>query len=177
MYVVKGSNKEYGVNKSVEKEKRLKIMARLCHGKVLEFGCGNGTSSAVIRNHGLVVGVDINGEKINEAKQNYSDISFIQSDVLNLAFSPETFDTVVLPEILEHVSEEAGDRMLKIAWKLLKQSGRLIVSVPNDNCIPHINHIRQFKKRSLHSILQKYGEPKLVIEQPYKWLMMYVDKK
>ncbi len=137
MYVVKRSNKEHGVNKSIEK--RLKITAQLCHGKVLELGCGNGTSSAVIRNHGLVVvGVDMNGEKINEAKQNYSDISFIQSDVLNLAFSPETFDTVVLPEILEHVSEETGHSMLDTAWKLLKLSGRLIVSVPNENCIPHI---------------------------------------
>lgn len=175
MYVKKRSGEKQKLNRS--KLNRIRATVGLCRGKVLELGCGEGNVTEEIRNQGFeVTGVDMNAEKIEMAQHRCPDISFIQSDVLKLSLPQGSFDTIILPEILEHVTEETGNKMLDIAWRLLKTQGRLIVSVPNENCIPHPNHIRQFDIYSLKALLSKYGKPYTSIEQPYKWLMMYVDK-
>ena len=66
--------------------------------------------------------------------------------------------------------------MLVKAWKLLAPGGRLIVSVPNQDCVPHPNHVREFDRRSLKKVLGRWGRPRLITDQPYKWLMMTVEK-
>jgi 2-polyprenyl-3-methyl-5-hydroxy-6-metoxy-1,4-benzoquinol methylase len=140
MYVKKRSGEERALNRS--QVNRIRATVNLCRGKVLELGCGNGYLTEEIRNQGLeVTGVDMNGEKIERAQHRFPGISFIQSDVLKLSLPPGSYDTVILPEILEHVTEEVGNKMLEIAWRLLKTQGRLIVSVPNENCIPLWNTI------------------------------------
>lgn len=159
-------------------EKRCNVTAGLCNGKVVEFGCGRGLLTKQIHDLGLeIIGIDKNPQKISEAKRNYEGVKFILADVLELKFEYDSFDTVILPEILEHVSEAVGSKMLNIAWNILKTTGRLIVSVPNENCIPSRNHIRIFNRVSLNAILSRFGKPTLVTEQPYKWLIMYVDKR
>ena len=173
MYVKKNSAKEK--NKTIAK--RMNIMAKLCKGKVIEFGCGRGLLAKKVHDLGLeITGVDICGKKIDEAKNNFPDIKFTKANVLELNFSLNSFDTVLLPEILEHIAEDAGDKILNMAWNILKPGGRMIVSVPNNQCIPSLNHIRLFTKDSLSTLLECFGKPKLVTAQPYKWLMMYVDK-
>jgi 2-polyprenyl-3-methyl-5-hydroxy-6-metoxy-1,4-benzoquinol methylase len=176
MYIDKSDGKGPEANRA--KESRMLVMSALCRGRVLEFGCGTGVLSGKIRDRGLeVIGVDRNKEKIDQARLIHEDIRFILNDVLELSLPARSFDTVILPEILEHVSEEQGDIMLKIAWELLEQGGRMIVSVPNENLIPHPNHIRIFNRHSLAAILSFFGKPVSVTEQPYKWLMMYVEKE
>jgi 2-polyprenyl-3-methyl-5-hydroxy-6-metoxy-1,4-benzoquinol methylase len=175
MYVKKRSGEERELNRS--KVNRIRATVNLCRGKVLELGCGKGYLTEEIRNQGFeVTGVDMNVEKIEKAQHRCPDISFIQSNVLKLSLPPGSFDTVILPEILEHIPEGTGNKMLDTAWRLLKNQGRLIVSVPNENCIPHPNHVRQFDMHSLKSLLSRYGKPYMSLDQPYKWLIMYVDK-
>lgn len=176
MYVGKHTREKSNLNSA--KDNRMHVISTLCHGRVLELGCGSGILTKRIRDRGLeVIGVDKNAEKINQACSTHEDIRFIQSDVLKLSLPVKSFDTVILPEILEHVPEEIGNKMFEVAWRLLKPEGRMIVSVPNENCIPHPNHIRCFTRHSLKSLLTTFGKPVLITEQPYKWLMMYVEKK
>ncbi len=175
MYV-KNQPQETRKNKTIEK--RMQVTARLCRGRVVELGCGRGLLTKKIHDLGLeVVGVDKSGNKINEARHNFPDIEFIEAGILALSLPPNSFDTALLPEILEHVCENVGDKMVDIAWDFLKPGGRLIVSVPNNNCIPNQKHIRLFTRHSLCVFLSRFGKPKLATEQPYKWLMMYVDKQ
>lgn len=175
MYVKKRSGEEKELKRSTVN--RIQATVNLCKGNVLELGCGKGYLTEEIHNQRFkVTGVDMNVEKIERAQHRCPDISFIQSDILNLSLPSESFDTVILPEILEHVPERTGNRILDIAWRLLSVQGRLIVSVPNENCIPHPNHVRQFDMHSLKSLLIRYGKPFVSLDQPYKWLMMYVDK-
>jgi 2-polyprenyl-3-methyl-5-hydroxy-6-metoxy-1,4-benzoquinol methylase len=174
MYVRKNPVKEK--NKTVAK--RIEVTAELCRGKVIEFGCGRGLLTKKVHDQGLeIIGVDICGKKIIEARSKFPNIEFIQADVLELHLSMDSFDTVLLPEILEHVPEDTGNTMLNMAWDILKPGGRLIVSVPNNQCIPSLNHIRLFTRDSLSTLLENFGKPNIVTEQPYKWLMMYVDKE
>ncbi len=156
---------------------RYRVIADLCAGAVIELGCGPGELSSTIAECGLsVVGVDKNLEKIGQARKRYPHIEFIEADILSLPHAGKSYDTVVLSEVLEHVSEEAGDRMLSTAWSFVAPGGRLIVSVPNEDCVPHANHIREFDQKSLKRLLDRLGRPVLVTEQPFKYLLMYVDR-
>ena len=115
-------------------------------------------------------------EKIRRARKEHPGIPFMACDILGLSLPPESFDTVVLAEVLEHVPEKDGDAMLDKAWSLLRAGGRLIVSVPNEDCVPHPHHVRLFDRRSLRKLLASFGKPRLIADQPYKWLLMIVRK-
>jgi 2-polyprenyl-3-methyl-5-hydroxy-6-metoxy-1,4-benzoquinol methylase/streptomycin 6-kinase len=157
---------------------RLRVISRLCRGEVIELGCGKGHLSKAIRDRARqVIGVDMNAKSIQRAKRLYRQIPFICSDIRNLTFPAASFDTAVLSEVLEHVSDTTGEEILAKAWDLIRPGGRMVVSVPNEDSIHHPNHVRQFNARSLKAMLKQYGNPKLVADQPYKWLVAYVDHR
>lgn len=164
-----------GVDRMVRR--RLVVTNRLCKGRVLELGCGRGLLPRMVHEGGLpAVGIDLNHAKLRAAREHFPGGHFIRADIRAVPLPERTFDTVLLPEVLEHVPDEAGDRMLAEAWRLLRPGGRLVVSVPNEDCIPHPHHVRTFDRGKLRRILAPFGRPRLVTDQPYKWLMMYVDK-
>jgi SAM-dependent methyltransferase len=156
---------------------RYRVTARLCRGRVVDLGCGEGHFAGVLAARGLeVVAVDRSASKIEAARACYPGVAFILSDIRRLDLPDASFDTAVLAEVLEHADEAAGDEILATAWRLLRPGGRLIVSVPNRDCVRHPNHVREFDRRGLKSMLAPFGRPRLVTDQPYKWLMMYVEK-
>jgi hypothetical protein len=157
---------------------RYHATAQLCRGRVIELGCGEGHLAGVISDSGLeVVGVDHSARKIRQARVAYPSVAFVESDILALDASDGPFDTAVLAEVLEHVDEPTGAAMLAKAWSLLRPAGRLVVSVPNEGAVPHRHHIRRFNRRSLEALLRSFGRPVLVTDQPFRWLMAYVDKQ
>jgi SAM-dependent methyltransferase len=156
---------------------RYRATARLCRGRVVELGCGEGHLARMIHERGHeVVGVDLAAGKIAEACRLHPGIRFMRCDIRDVDLPDEHFDTVILAEVLEHVDDEVGGEILVRAWRLLAPGGRLIVSVPNEHMIPHPNHVREFDRRSLRRLLEPLGRPRTVDEQPYKWLMLYVEK-
>jgi SAM-dependent methyltransferase len=158
--------------------RRLAVTRNLCRGEVVELGCGRGFLPRMLHARGLpVIGLDLNPDKLRAAREHFPQGNFVRGDILALPLSARTFDTVLLPEVLEHVPEEVGERMLAGAWELVRPGGRLVVSVPNEDCIPHPNHVRTFSRGTLRRTLAPFGRPRLVTDQPYKWLMMYVDKE
>lgn len=153
------------------------VIADRCRGRVLELGCGPGFLTRAIADRGLpVVGVDKSADKIRLARARCPGIAFLQADILALTDEETVYDTVVLAEVLEHVPEEVSRKMLEIAWSLLSPGGRLIVSVPNEDCVPHRNHLQRFSRRSLAQLLESFGRPRLVTEQPFKYLLMTVER-
>jgi 2-polyprenyl-3-methyl-5-hydroxy-6-metoxy-1,4-benzoquinol methylase len=156
---------------------RYRVTARLCRGKVIELGCGEGYLASFISKRGLeVVGVDHSAAKIRRALEIHPHIQFAEGDIRDLGLPDQGFDTVVLAEVLEHIPEGPGAAMLATAWRLLKPGGRLVVSVPNEDCVPHHNHVREFDRRSLKRLLRPLGRARTVTDQPYRWLLMTVEK-
>lgn len=157
---------------------RYRVTARLCRGRVIELGCGEGHLTKLVHDRGLeAVGVDLSRAKIRRAREAHPEVTFLEGDILTLSLPDESFDTAILAEVLEHVPEPAGDAMLERAWRLLRPGGRLIVSVPYEDCIPHRNHVRQFDRRGLQRTLRRFGRPRMVADQPFKWLLMHVEKE
>ncbi len=176
MLVYRPSSARPRINRN--ERNRFRVTAKLCRGRVIELGCGEGHLSNLVHRRGHeVVGVDLSEAKIRRARVLYPGIDFLANDIRNISLPRESFDTVILAEVLEHVPEDVGSEILRIGWELVRPGGRFIVSVPNENCIPHPHHVRQFSKRDLAGILETLGKPKLVVEQPFQWLLMRVQKR
>ena len=75
-----------------------------------------------------VFGIDLNKENINFARSHYrnANLKFMHGDALS-ALPNETFDVIILSNILEHIDKRVG--FLKKIIKQLKPK-RLIIRVP-----------------------------------------------
>lgn len=156
---------------------RVAATARKCHGRVLELGSGRGHLSAAIAGTGAqVLGIELNAQKVAEACALYPDIEFRQGDILDLGSGLGQFDTVVIAEVLEHVPDEIGRRMTDIAWKCVAPGGRLVVSTPYEDMVPHDNHVTEFSAAGLSKLLARYGPVHRCDDQPLRWLLAFVDK-
>jgi len=118
--------------------KRLKFIAKhiKCldpkECKVLDIGCGNGNISIYLGSLGYhVLGVDISEKAIDKANRlnTLPNVSFRVMSAEDLIATDPTYDVVICSEVLEHL--ENPDKLIKVIDILLKQNGKLIVTVPN----------------------------------------------
>ena len=98
--------------------------------RVIDVGCGKGAVAYDLasRTGAIVLGVDINPMSIEIAKNKYihKDLQFEVADALELSVG-ERFDTVVLSNVLEHVSERV--QFLK-QLQLKTNCKRFLIRVP-----------------------------------------------
>ena len=99
--------------------------------KVLDIGCGNGFMDYDIVNqvpNVQVFGIDLNKENINFARSHYrhANLKFMHGDALN-ALPNDTFDVVILSNVLEHI-----EKRIEFLKKIIKQLKPkcLIIRVP-----------------------------------------------
>ena len=108
-----------------QKERTEKIAER-CEGKVLDAGAGDGYITNLIKKKGFeVVGLEISDKRIKNAKEKYT-LDFVKGDVNNLPFPDNSFDTVVVSEVLEH-TDNIGQG-LKEAIRVAKK--KVILTLP-----------------------------------------------
>ena len=97
---------------------------------VLEAGCGSGAMANWLEKkwNAAVVGVDLSLFGLTNARKKYSP-HFVQSDLEMLPLKSNTFDTVLLFDVLEHVVYPQS--MFKEFFRVLKKGGYLIIISPN----------------------------------------------
>jgi len=103
--------------------------------KTLDLGCGEGIFCIELARRGIdVTGIDISQEAINHAKINAKSlklrIPFIVSGAEKLPFEDKSFDQVICLDVLEHVDDPI--KVIKNIRKILREGGRLIITVPNE---------------------------------------------
>jgi ubiquinone/menaquinone biosynthesis C-methylase UbiE len=119
---------------------------------ILDAGCGDGVQAGRIAEAYKVVGVDLSPTRTKRAKKRVINGKFIVGDLYNLPFKSNTFDIVVLGEIIEHLHEP--EKALLEINQSLKPNGYLIVdTVSRSNAIDvfllflmKINHLKTFLK-------------------------------
>ncbi|UCF08749.1 MAG: methyltransferase domain-containing protein [Thermoplasmata archaeon] len=91
---------------------------------ILDVGCGTGAVTLDIAqlSGGEVIGIDIDPEKLEEARRALADIpnvKLMEGDVVDLPFEDEIFDLVVFNIVLMHVKEQqrAVDEMARVTQK------------------------------------------------------------
>lgn len=112
---------------------RYAFASRFAAGRrALDLGCGTGYGAAELsRTAESVVGIDVSGEAIAWARQNFQlpNLSFIAASACDVPQPPESFDLVTAFEVIEHLPDWRA--LLAEIRRLLSAQGIAIVSTPN----------------------------------------------
>ncbi|MDF2987374.1 MAG: glycosyltransferase [Eubacterium sp.] len=128
---------------------------------VLEAPCGFGYGAAYLSKicrH--VEALDIADENIAFSKQafNRKNINWRNGDVTRLPYDADTFDIYVSYEVFEHLPVDTALCHIKEGYRVLKKSGKLLISTPNRLMRKNIKnpfHIKEYDFSEFNSILKK----------------------
>ncbi|MGB8216466.1 MAG: class I SAM-dependent methyltransferase [Candidatus Methanoperedens sp.] len=97
---------------------------KYAYGNILDMGCGNKPYAHIFREE-KYIGIDL---PVSESANKEDKKADIHGSVLELPFRPNSFDTVISLQVLEHVPEP--QKMLEEAYRVLKKDGCLILTAP-----------------------------------------------
>jgi len=101
-------------------------------GRVLDFGCGEGTVFDLLRQKNIdYVGLEISEEGARKSRAKGATVVVVDPMEKKLPFNDHEFDYVLLLDVLEHNLEP--EILLSEAKRVAKN---IIVSVPNFNSLP-----------------------------------------
>jgi 2-polyprenyl-3-methyl-5-hydroxy-6-metoxy-1,4-benzoquinol methylase len=141
---------------------------------VLDLGCGNGSFSDALREHGLdVAGLDHSESGIAIAKRRYPGVRFAQHDITQPLPSEHTgnYDAVVSVEVVEHLL--LPRMLLRNAALALRPGGLLVLTTPYHGYLKNLaialsdgfdahwhplrdyGHIKFFSKATLRELLRE----------------------
>jgi SAM-dependent methyltransferase len=116
-------------------ERRLDVLARLAGSpasrRILDAGCGSGVYvEALIAGGADAYGVEFDGEAVTRGRARGVPADRIsQGDLGSLDWPADSFDVVLLNEVLEHVPDD--DAALVEIRRVLRDGGHLVVFSPN----------------------------------------------
>jgi 2-polyprenyl-3-methyl-5-hydroxy-6-metoxy-1,4-benzoquinol methylase len=98
---------------------------------VLEIGCGAGRLGEALKERQTceVVGVELNGDAAERAKQRLDRVVVGDVERLTLDFADGSFDCLVCADVLEHLVDPGG--FLARARRWLKDNATVVASIPN----------------------------------------------
>lgn len=128
--------------------------------KILELGCGQGKGLKYIVNKSYtkeenIFGIDQSSAAIEFAKLKLPTANLKQGDIYSLDYNDNTFDFVLLMEVIEHL--ENPIEALNEAYRVLKPNGKLIISFPN-----YLN----FPWLMVRILSEKLNRPNWIVLQP-----------
>lgn len=104
---------------------------------ILEVGCGIGTVTSLLSKfarNGFVLGVDISAKSIEFAKkrwEKYDNVQFKVLDVTEELPKEKNFDTIILPDVIEHIPIEQHGKLFRNLANLLAKDGKILINIPN----------------------------------------------
>ncbi len=130
---------------------------------ILDVGCGYGTTSILLGFLGYkVIGTTLEYYyKEIENRLSYwseyfdtSDINFKYENIFRSKYSDNEFDYIIAQDTLHHL--EPIDDALHIFHRILKDSGKILVSEENGNNI--VCNLKHFRERGFKRIIEIYDE-------------------
>jgi methionine biosynthesis protein MetW len=142
---------------------------------VLDVGCADGKLGWLLKKEKncIVFGVELNKKSAKKAKKVLDKVFCINLESKKPNIEKESFDVIIFADVLEHFKEP--EKVLKKLSPLLKQRGKIIVSVPNvanffirkdllfgnfnyaDEGILDKNHLRFFTLKGIKRFLSENG--------------------
>jgi SAM-dependent methyltransferase len=119
-------------------------------GNLLDVGCGIGD---MLRFHPNSVGVDINPYAVDYCRSKGLNAYLMQVD--ELPFESETFDTILLDNVLEHLS--APSTLLAEISRVLRMRGNLIIGLPGEKgFLMDIDHKVNYSNADVINLLSDF---------------------
>ena len=129
----------------------LRPIVRYFSGRVLDIGAGIGE---FLEQYPDAVGLDINADCVRYCVQ--KGLRCVQADVSTLPFANDSFDGVLLNNVLEHF--EKPDEVFSEILRVLRDGGRLMIEVPGKKGFAYDRtHVRFWDREDLIQYLEARG--------------------
>lgn len=137
---------QMGVNhRHLAIQRRLEEKGLKKNARILEIGAGIGTQTELmllyLKSEGYVVANDISNDSLNiaEASLNkYTNVKFLHGNIIDIEIK-DSFDCIVLPDVLEHIPKVDHNRLFGKLSKLIKDDGFIFIHIPNPD---YLNWVR-----------------------------------
>lgn len=158
-------------------------------GKILDAGCLDSKVVELIVDKKMYWGIDIAEKAIASMQVKYPEADYSLQDLYKTDFKNESFEYVVLGEVLEHL--ENVEFAIKESFRVLKRGGYLALSVPLEEikepgAVDGLRHLYSFSVKDIINLLKPYGSTKVstlgseffpVYKYHWKTLLGYCKKK
>jgi ubiquinone/menaquinone biosynthesis C-methylase UbiE len=148
MNIIKNQEKFFDINAEINKEKFKQelyeeyINKEINDGfkwlqgskKILDYGCGTGTSIELYRKlslekNELFCGIDISAAALEKAKQNYPEDNFIRVQNNDLSsIESNTFNAAYILHVLHHTNSTDHSQIFAEIYRVLNLGGKLFIS-------------------------------------------------
>lgn len=150
-----------GLKKGIDYEGDI-IRKHIVGDKIADLGCANNKTVP----HAIGVDMVVKGERIPTL--NATSEADIQADIeQKMPFEPGSLDCVIARHILEHTLDPIAT--LKLWGESLKEGGRLIIAVPDEDLFATIGlnpeHLHAFNAKSLKTLAEACGYTAIAIEK------------
>ena len=137
------------------------IISSTVKGPVLDIGCGPGVTCTELRSKGFTVtGIDYSDKIIRIASARGGD--YIWGKAEELPFDDDSFETVIMTEVLEHVVDI--DKAIAEADRVARKNADILLSVPDGGGTSKF-HLRSFDKEGFLAVLPWPVEESKIIDE------------
>jgi SAM-dependent methyltransferase len=146
-------------------------------GTVADYGCGTGHMMEHIMSDGKTktIGFDFSEDSIDKSNEkvsgNINNLGNFYTSKLPFSVEEDTADMLMMIEVIEHLDDSLLMESLKEARRLLRKSGVVVITTPNDEdlnkskticpecgCIFHKwQHVRKWSSSSLEKVMIDAG--------------------
>jgi len=124
-YLENADNFGWGTQHQTASYKINELLPFVTGNKILDVGCGPGSFVDVLASRGFdATGIDITPKFVSFARKNYQG-QFIVGDANKLPFDSNSFDTVFIRSVLEHVDNDQ-----KVLRESLRVGKKVVIIVP-----------------------------------------------
>ena len=128
-------------------EEVIELLAPQPGERILDLGCGTGhLTSRIAASGALVVGVDQSPAMIESARNNYSELQFVEADATGLNFDAE-FDAVFSNATIHWIKDQRA--LASAIWRALKPGGRFVAEFGGKG---NLSAVREALKRAMNNI-------------------------
>jgi len=147
-------------------------------GTVLDLGCGDCYITNIISQKSDVIGTDISQKALKLGKSIYPNLKLLTGSAISIPLKRDSVDFVTTSKIIEHLTPEDAETMLKEIKRVLKPGGKLILSTSNPlniwEKILHIylkfkseqeEHIKEYLTEDLYQTINRHLSVRKIIEK------------
>ena len=115
---------------TLEAEALARLLPELHDRVVLDLGCGAGVpTTRQLAEHFTITGVDISKRQIDRARYNVPNATFMQADMAELEFPPDSFDAVTAFYSIIHLPRDEQPKLLQSIATWLRPGGLLMATM------------------------------------------------